>query len=93
MKRASKASTDCYSSADRGLTVWSQNLRAWTLAPVLGLLARLGVSANGLTVLALLPLPERQQVQAEAVSGILEPFEIVVDATLWMVNFGDIPRF
>jgi phosphatidylglycerophosphate synthase len=53
MDHESEQKADCYSAGDRGLMVWSQGLRRQLLGPLLFLLTRVGVSANGLTLLAL----------------------------------------
>ena len=45
---------DCYSAGDRIFMVWTQKLRAWFLKPLLVVLAACGVTANGLTILALI---------------------------------------
>ena len=51
---ADESAVDCYSAGDRGLMVWGQRLRARLLAPLLWLLARCRISANALTLAAML---------------------------------------
>ena len=50
----STRSADCYGRGDRGLMQLSQRVRGWLLYPVLRGLARLGITANGLSMLSLL---------------------------------------
>ncbi len=45
---------DCYADGDRGLMVWSQKIRASMLGPLLRGLARLGVTADIVTLVSLI---------------------------------------
>ena len=45
---------DCYAAGDRGLMQWSQRIRASMLGPLLKMLARLGVTADVVTLVSLL---------------------------------------
>jgi phosphatidylglycerophosphate synthase len=54
MNDVEQTKADCYADGDRGFMVWSQNLRAAALRPLLRLLARLGVTADVVTLVSLL---------------------------------------
>ncbi len=45
---------DCYSAGDRKLMLLSQHIRGWLLTPVLVLLQRCRITANGLTLIGLI---------------------------------------
>ncbi len=49
-----RAPADCYAEGDRGLMRWSQRIRASMLGPLLKILARLGVTADVVTLVSLL---------------------------------------
>ncbi len=53
MTDAERAKADCYADGDRDLMVWSQKIRASMLRPLLKLLARLGVTADVVTLVSL----------------------------------------
>ncbi len=53
MTDAERAKVDCYADGDRDLMVWSQMIRASMLRPLLKLLARLGVTADVVTLVSL----------------------------------------
>jgi phosphatidylglycerophosphate synthase len=54
MPESSEAKADCYSAQERGAMEWTQRLRGRLLSPLLNVLARAGVTADHITLLALL---------------------------------------
>ncbi len=53
MTNADRTKVDCYTDGDRRLMVWSQQARASVLGPLLRMLARLGISADLVTLISL----------------------------------------
>ena len=44
---------DCYAAGERGAMVWWQDLRGWSLGPVLRLFGRLGITPDHVTLASL----------------------------------------
>lgn len=54
MTDADRTKVDCYADGERSLMVWSQQTRASVLGPLLRMFARLGISADLVTLISLL---------------------------------------